>query len=145
MQSAKVGSPEIPHREYLNYLYDLYEEICDFLIEKRGSINPDALAVMFEKAASPMVYWLKGHPAPSPLTEEKRLTLLKGITKKYGLIPQGDSYTLGRYLSPEDFSRVSSNMKIAGLHYDRDRKSFVPDSEWRTGEFDTKSEAISHA
>lgn len=46
-------------REYYCYLNVIYEEITEFLREEDGAVNAQKLEMMFEKTASPLVYWLK--------------------------------------------------------------------------------------
>ena len=116
--------------EYYEYLNTIYEEIAEFIRKKDGTLNTQKLEMMFEKTASPYVYWLKENQSQSVQREmdpKAREALLKSLEKKYQLITQDGKYFIKGILSGEDFKRLNENMKIAGYRYDSKDRAFVTD------------------
>lgn len=116
--------------EYYEYLNTIYEEIAEFIRKKDGTLNTQKLEMMFEKTASPYVYWLKENQSQSVQREmdpKARETLLKSLEKKYQLIIQDGKYFIKGILSSDDFRRLNENMKIAGYRYDSKDRAFVRD------------------
>ena len=118
--------------EYYEYLNTIYEEIAEFIRKKDGTLNTQKLEMMFEKTASPYVYWLKENHEQQAQTEmnpEARATLLKSLERKYHLIVEEGKYFIKGILSGEDFKRLNENMKIAGYRYDSNDRAFVRDEK----------------
>ena len=116
--------------EYYEYLNTIYEEISEFIRKKDGTLNTQKLEMMFEKTASPYVYWLKENQSQSVQREmdpETRGTLLKSLERKYRLTVDDGKYSINGTLSGEDFKRLNENMKIAGYKYDSKDRAFVRD------------------
>ena len=116
--------------EYYEYLNTIYEEIAEFIRKKDGTLNTQKLEMMFEKTASPYVYWLKENQSQSVQREmdpKARETLLKSLERKYRLTVDDGKYSINRSLSDEDFKRLNENMKIAGYRYDSKDRAFVRD------------------
>ena len=117
-------------KEYYEYMSIVYEEISDFLRERDGAVNPQKLELMFEKTASPYVYWLKENQerqVQKEMNPEARKTLLKSLERKYHLISEDGKYFITGILSSDDFRRLNENMKIAGYRYDSKDRAFVRD------------------
>ena len=115
---------------YYEYLSIVYEEISDFLRDRDGAVNPQKLELMFEKTASPYVYWLKENQerqVQKEMNPEARETLLKSLERKYHLISEDGKYFITGILSSDDFRRLNENMKIAGYRYDSKDRAFVRD------------------
>lgn len=130
MISEQKMDIEKSRREYYHYLSQIYEEISEFLRSEDGAVNAQKLEMMFEKTASPYVYWLKENQSQSVQREmdpKARETLLKSLEKKYQLIIQDGKYFIKGILSGEDFKRLNENMKIAGYKYDSKDRAFVTD------------------
>ena len=130
MISEQKMDIEKSRREYYRYLNQIYEEISEFLRSEDGAVNAQKLEMMFEKTASPYVYWLKENHEPQVQTEmspEARATLLKSLERKYHLIVEEGEYFIKGILSGEDFKRLNENMKIAGYRYDSKDRAFVRD------------------
>ena len=130
MISEQKMDIEKSRKEYYRYLNQIYEEISEFLRSEDGAVNAQKLEMMFEKTASPYVYWVKENQSQSVQREmdpETRDTLLKSLQKKYQLIIQDGKYFINGTLSGEDFKRLNGNMKIAGYRYDSKDRAFVRD------------------
>ena len=130
MISEQKMDIEKSRKEYYRYLNQIYEEISEFLRSEDGAVNAQKLEMMFEKTASPYVYWVKENQSQSVQREmdpETRDTLLKSLQKKYQLIIQDGKYFINGTLSGEDFKRLNGNMKIAGYRYDSKDRAFVTD------------------
>jgi effector-binding domain-containing protein len=89
MISEQKMDIEKSRKDYYRYLNQIYEEISEFLRSEDGAVNAQKLEMMFEKTASPYVYWLKENHEPQAQTEmspEARATLLKSLERKYHLV-----------------------------------------------------------
>ena len=130
MISEQKMDIEKSRKEYYRYLNQIYEEISEFLRSEDGAVNAQKLEMMFEKTASPYVYWLKENQSQSVQREmdpETRGTLLKSLERKYRLTVDDGKYFINGTLSGEDFKRLNENMKIAGYKYDSKDRAFVRD------------------
>ena len=130
MISEQKMDIEKSRREYYRYLSQIYGEISEFLRSEGGAVNAQKLEMMFEKTASPYVYWLKENQSQSVQREmdpETRGTLLKSLERKYRLTVDDGKYSINGILSGEDFKRLNENMKIAGYRYDSKDRAFVRD------------------
>ena len=117
-------------KEYYEYMSTVYEEISDFLRDRDGAVNPQKLELMFEKTASPYVYWNESRNAGKArdgMSDDKKTELLESLVKKYRLKIQGDNYLISERLETEDFKRLSGNMKLAGYRYEIKARAFVRD------------------
>ena len=130
MISYKNKETDSTRKEYYEYLNAVYEEIAEFLREKDGAMNPHKLEMMFEKTASPFVYWNEARATNSlkqGMSDDTRTDLMKKLTEKYHLKQSGDKYIITQRLETEDFRRLSENMRIAGFRYESKDRAFVRD------------------
>ena len=117
-------------KEYYDYLSEIYGEIATYLKIQDGAVNAQKLELMFEKTASPFVYWNESRSKDAvkqTMSDEARMNLLKGLERKYHLKPSGEKYLITEMLKTEDFRRLSENMKLAGYRYDSKDRAFVRD------------------
>ena len=54
---AKISGIDDIRKEYYDYLSTIYGEISSYLKITDGMVNSEKLELMFEKTASPFVYW----------------------------------------------------------------------------------------
>lgn len=87
---------------------------------------------MFDKTASPFVYWQEAksrEAAAREMGDEKKLTLLKALESKYKLRSSEDRsrFFITSRLENDDFRRLSENMRLVGYRYDAKERAFVRD------------------
>ena len=151
---ARISGIDDTRKEYYDYLSEIYGEISSYLKITDGMVNAQKLELMFDKTASPLVYWREarerkpdavkakaastavpasgqtsGKPAAdqngeSKLTAEERERLLNVLVEKYGLQKSGEDYRLTKGLTSEGFTTLRNALKDAGYVYDRDSRSF---------------------
>ena len=144
---AQISGLDQTRKEYYDYLSEIYGEIATYLKIQDGAVNAQKLELMFEKTASPYVYWREakdrhgegktnsdaapGSSGPvnkqgsgSKLSAEEAAKLLGALKTKYGLQESGEDYRLTKGLPPESFETLSKAMKDAGYVYSRDSRSF---------------------
>ena len=147
---ARISGIDETRKEYYDYLSSIYGEIATYLKIQDGAVNAQKLELMFDKTASPLVYWReakererkpeqgKDKPASaqapagkqgsaSKLSGEEAAKLLGALTAKYGLQKSGDEYRLTKGLTPEGFETLRKAMMDAGYAYSRDSRSFRRD------------------
>ena len=54
---AQISGLDQTRKEYYDYLSSIYGEIATYLKIQDGAVNAQKLELMFEKTASPFVYW----------------------------------------------------------------------------------------
>ena len=54
---AQISGLDQTRKEYYDYLSEIYGEIATYLKIQDGAVNSQKLELMFEKTASPFVYW----------------------------------------------------------------------------------------
>ena len=127
---ARISGIDETRKEYYDYLSSIYGEIATYLKITDGSMNAQKLELMFEKTASPFVYWNESrsrNDSRQEMSEEKRMSLLKALAAKYKLRPSEDKFFTTSRLEREDYERLSENMKLAGYRYDSKDRAFVRD------------------
>ena len=127
---ASISGIDSTRKEYYDYLSSIYGEIATYLKIQDGSVNAQKLELMFEKTASPFVYWNESRSKDAvkqTMSDEARMNLLKGLERKYHLKQSGEKYLITEMLKTEDFRRLSENMKLAGYRYDSKDRAFVRD------------------
>ena len=127
---AQISGFDQTRKEYYDYLSEIYGEIATYLKIQDGSVNSQKLELMFEKTASPFVYWNESRSKDAvkqTMSDEARMNLLKGLERKYHLKQSGEKYLITEMLKTEDFRRLSENMKLAGYRYDSKDRAFVRD------------------
>ena len=127
---AQISGLDQTRKEYYDYLSEIYGEIATYLKIQDGSVNAQKLELMFEKTASPFVYWNESRSKDAvkqTMSDEARMNLLKGLERKYHLKQSGEKYLITEMLKTEDFRRLSENMKLAGYRYDSTNRSFGRD------------------
>ena len=127
---ARISGIDETRKEYYDYLSEIYGEIATYLKIQDGSVNAQKLELMFEKTASPFVYWNESrsnNARKQTMSDEARMNLLKGLERKYHLKQSGEKYLITEMLKTEDFRRLSENMKLAGYRYDSKDRAFVRD------------------
>ena len=127
---ASISGIDETRKEYYDYLSSIYGEIATYLKIQDGSVNSQKLELMFEKTASPFVYWNESRSKDAvkqTMSDEARMNLLKGLERKYHLKQSGEKYLITEMLKTEDFRRLSENMKLAGYRYDSKDRAFVRD------------------
>ena len=128
---ARISGIDETRKEYYDYLSSIYGEIATYLKIQDGSVNSQKLELMFEKTASPFVYWNESrskNAVKQTMSDEARMNLLKGLERKYHLKQSGEKYLITEMLKTEDFRRLSENMKLAGYRYDSKDRAFVRDA-----------------
>ncbi len=129
---ARISGIDETRKEYYDYLSSIYGEIATYLKIQDGSVNSQKLELMFEKTASPFVYWNESrskNAVKQTMSDEARMNLLKGLERKYHLKQSGEKYLITEMLKTEDFRRLSENMKLAGYRYDSKDRAFVRDAK----------------
>ena len=149
---AQISGLDQTRKEYYDYLSSIYGEIATYLKIQDGSVNAQKLELMFEKTASPYVYWREANdrerkpeqgkykstataaPAStgtvgkqvggSELTREEIVKLLDALKAKYSLQKSGEEFKLTKGLPPEGFETLKKAMMDAGYVYSRDSRSF---------------------
>ena len=114
---AKISGIDDIRKEYYDYLSTIYGEISSYLKITDGMVNSEKLELMFEKTASPFVYWNESrsrNDSRQEMSEEKRMSLLKALAAKYKLRASEDKFFTTSRLEREDYERLSENMKLAG-------------------------------
>ena len=127
---AQISGLDQTRKEYYDYLSEIYGEIATYLKIQDGAVNAQKLELMFEKTASPFVYWNESRSKDAvkqTMSDEARMNLLKGLERKYHLKQSGEKYLITEMLKTEDFRRLSENMKLAGYRYDSKDRAFVRD------------------
>ena len=127
---ARISGIDETRKEYYDYLSEIYGEIATYLKIQDGAVNSQKLELMFEKTASPFVYWNESrsnNTGKQTMSDEARMNLLKGLERKYHLKQSGEKYLITEMLKTEDFRRLSENMKLAGYRYDSKDRAFVRD------------------
>ena len=127
---ASISGIDETRKEYYDYLSAVYNEIGNYLKIQDGSVNSQKLELMFDKTASPFVYWNESRSKDAvkqTMSDEARMNLLKGLERKYHLKQSGEKYLITEMLKTEDFRRLSENMKLAGYRYDSKDRAFVRD------------------
>ena len=127
---AQISGLDQTRKEYYDYLSEIYGEIATYLKIQDGSVNAQKLELMFDKTASPFVYWNESRSKDAvkqTMSDEARMNLLKGLERKYHLKQSGEKYLITEMLKTEDFRRLSENMKLAGYRYDSKDRAFVRD------------------
>ena len=127
---ASISGIDSTRKEYYDYLSEIYGEIATYLKIQDGSVNAQKLELMFDKTASPFVYWNESRSKDAvkqTMSDEARMNLLKGLERKYHLKQSGEKYLITEMLKTEDFRRLSENMKLAGYRYDSKDRAFVRD------------------
>ena len=127
---ASISGIDSTRKEYYDYLSSIYGEIATYLKIQDGAVNAQKLELMFEKTASPFVYWNESRSKDAvkqTMSDEARMNLLKGLERKYHLKQSGEKYLITEMLKTEDFRRLSENMKLAGYRYDSKDRAFVRD------------------
>lgn len=127
---ARISGIDTERQRYYDYLNTIYREISEYLKVQDGVINAEKLQLMFDKTASPFVYWLESksrEEAKKEMGDEKRMTLLKALEAKYNLRASEDRnrFFITSRLENDDFRRLSDNMKLVGFHYDAKERAFV--------------------
>ena len=127
---AKISGIDETRKEYYDYLSAIYGEISSYLKIMDGMVNAQKLELMFDKTASPLVYWLESrnrNEGKKTMSDEKRMSLLKALAAKYKLRESEDKFFITLRLETEEFKRLSENMKLVGYRYDSKDKAFVRD------------------
>ena len=127
---AQISGLDQTRKEYFDYLSSIYGEIATYLKIQDGAVNAQKLELMFEKTASPLVYWNESRSrsdSRQPISDEKRMSLLKALATKYKLKTSEDKFFITSRLETEEFRRLSENMKLAGYRYDSKDRAFVRD------------------
>ena len=127
---ARISGIDETRKEYYDYLSSIYGEIASYLKIWDGMVNAQKLELMFEKTASPFVYWNESrsrNDSRQEMSEEKRMSLLKALAAKYKLRVSEDKFFTTSRLEREDYERLSENMKLAGYRYDSKDRAFVRD------------------
>ena len=127
---ARISGIDESRKEYYDYLSSIYGEIATYLKIQDGSVNAQKLELMFEKTASPFVYWNESrsrNETRQSISDEKRMSLLKALATKYKLKTSEDKFFITSRLETEEFRRLSENMKLAGYRYDSASRAFVRD------------------
>jgi hypothetical protein len=127
---ARISGIDETRKEYYDYLSSIYGEIASYLKIWDGMVNAQKLELMFEKTASPFVYWNESrsrNDSRQEMSEEKRMSLLKALAAKYKLRASEDKFFTTSRLEREDYERLSENMKLAGYRYDSKDRAFVRD------------------
>lgn len=127
---ARISGINESRKEYYDYLSSIYGEIATYLKIQDGSVNAQKLELMFEKTASPFVYWNESrsrNETRQSISDEKRMSLLKALATKYKLKISEDKFVITSRLETEEFKRLSENMKLAGYRYDSASRAFVRD------------------
>lgn len=127
---ARISGIDETRKEYYDYLSSIYGEIASYLKIWDGMVNAQKLELMFEKTASPFVYWNESrsrNDSRQEMSEEKRMSLLKALAAKYKLRVSDDKFFTTSRLEREDYERLSENMKLAGYIYDPKDRAFVRD------------------
>ena len=127
---ARISGIDEIRKEYYDYLSSIYGEIATYLKIQDGAVNAQKLELMFDKTASPFVYWNESrsrNEARQSISDEKRMSLLKALATKYKLKISEDKFFITLRLETEEFKRLSENMKLAGYRYDSKDRAFVRD------------------
>ena len=127
---ARISGIDETRKEYYDYLSSIYGEIATYLKIQDGAVNAQKLELMFDKTASPYVYWNESrtrNEARQSISEEKRMSLLKALAAKYKLKISEDKFLITSRLETEEFKRLSENMKLAGYRYESKDRAFVRD------------------
>ena len=127
---ARISGIDVTRKEYYDYLSEIYGEIATYLKIQDGAVNAQKLELMFDKTASPFVYWNESrsnNAGKQTMSDEARMNLLKGLERKYHLKQSGEKYLITEMLKTEDFRRLSENMKLAGYRYESKDRAFVRD------------------
>ena len=127
---AQISGLDQTRKEYYDYLSSIYGEIATYLKIQDGSVNAQKLELMFEKTASPFVYWNESrtkNETRQSISDEKRMSLLKALAAKYKLRNSENKFFITSRLETEEFKRLSENMKLAGYRYDSKDRAFVRD------------------
>ena len=127
---ARISGIDVTRKEYYDYLSEIYGEIATYLKIQDGAVNAQKLELMFERTASPFVYWNESrtrNEARQSISDEKRMSLLKALAAKYKLKISEDKFFITSRLETEEFKRLSENMKLAGYRYDSKDRAFVRD------------------
>ena len=127
---ARISGIDEIRKEYYDYLSSIYGEIATYLKIQDGAVNAQKLELMFDKTASPFVYWNESrsrNEARQSISDEKRMSLLKALAAKYKLKISEDKFVITSRLETEEFKRLSENMKLAGYRYDSKDRAFVRD------------------
>ena len=127
---ASISGIDSTRKEYYDYLSSIYGEIATYLKIQDGAVNSQKLELMFEKTASPFVYWNESRSrsdSRQPISDEKRMSLLKALAAKYKLRNSENKFFMTERLETEEFKRLSENMKLAGYRYDSKDRAFVRD------------------
>ena len=127
---ARISGIDVTRKEYYDYLSEIYGEIATYLKIQDGAVNAQKLELMFDKTASPFVYWNESrsrNEARQSISDEKRMSLLKALATKYKLKISEDKFFITLRLETEEFKRLSENMKLAGYRYDSKDRAFVRD------------------
>ena len=127
---TRISGIDETRKEYYDYLSSIYGEIASYLKIWDGMVNAQKLELMFEKTASPFVYWNESrsrNDSRQEMSEEKRMSLLKALAAKYKLRASEDKFFTTSRLEREDYERLSENMKLAGYRYDSKDRAFVRD------------------
>ena len=127
---ASISGIDSTRKEYYDYLSSIYGEIATYLKIQDGAVNSQKLELMFEKTASPFVYWNESRSrsdSRQSISDEKRMSLLKALAAKYKLKISEDKFLITLRLETEEFKRLSENMKLAGYRYESKDRAFVRD------------------
>jgi hypothetical protein len=127
---ARISGIDETRKEHYDYLSSIYGEIARYLKIQDGSVNSQKLELMFDKTASPFVYWNESRSRSEirqAISEEKKMSLFKALATKYKLKISEDKFSITSRLETEEFKRLSENMKLAGYRYDSKDRAFVRD------------------
>ena len=127
---ARISGIDESRKEYYDYLSSIYGEIATYLKIQDGAVNAQKLELMFDKIASPFVYWNESrtrNEARQSISDEKRMSLLKALATKYKLKISEDKFFITSRLETEEFKRLSENMKLARYRYESKDRAFVRD------------------
>ena len=129
---ARISGIDETRKEYYDYLSSIYGEIATYLKIQDGSVNSQKLELIFDKTASPFVYWNESRSRSEirqAISEEKKMSLLKALATKYKLKISEDKFSITSRFETEEFKRLSENMKLAGYRYDSKNRAFVRDAK----------------
>ena len=98
---AKISGIDDIRKEYYDYLSTIYGEISSYLKITDGMVNSEKLELMFEKTASPFVYWREARererkPEPGQSKTASAVAPVSGQQAAKPAVKQGEGGKLTR-------------------------------------------------